>query len=118
MSAVSEAVAGRRWFPLWAVLHHRGRRSGRKYEVPVAVRVSDEAFVIALPWGDQTHWLRNVTAAGGCTIRWRGADIVTNDPKLVGMEDVASAFSPIQRWILRTVGVSRFVRLQRADQSG
>lgn len=34
---VAKALAGRRWFPLWAVMHHRGRRSGTAYATPVAV---------------------------------------------------------------------------------
>lgn len=50
--------AGRRFFPLWAVVHHRGRRSGRELTVPVAVRVTPLEFLIVLPWGTGTNWAR------------------------------------------------------------
>ena len=50
---VPGVVAGRRLFPLWAVIHHRGRRTGRPYAVPVAIRASPDAFTIPLPWGDR-----------------------------------------------------------------
>lgn len=110
---LSRPLAGRRFFPLWAILHHRGRRSGREYAIPVAIRASAETFVVALPWGDETQWARNVIAAGRCTIRWRGEDHTATHPRVVGMAEAASAFSPIQRWILRTAGVSSFVHLTR-----
>jgi hypothetical protein len=36
---VTTRLAGRRWFPLWAQLRHKGRRSGKEYVIPVAVMV-------------------------------------------------------------------------------
>lgn len=81
---LSRPLAGRRLFPLWAVVRHHGRRTGRAYAVPVAIRVTPESFVIALPWGDHTQWARNVLAAGGCTIRWRGADHLGSEPVVIG----------------------------------
>jgi deazaflavin-dependent oxidoreductase (nitroreductase family) len=77
-------LAGRRFFPLWAVVHHRGRRTGRELSVPIAVRVSPDRFVVALPWGPDTNWARNVLAAGGCVVRWRGADHRVTRAELVG----------------------------------
>ena len=115
---MSRPLAGRRFFPLWAVLHHRGRRSGREYSIPVAVRVCEDAFVIALPWGHQTQWLLNVVAAGGCSIRWRGEDHPATEPRVVGAAAVATAYSPVQRWILRTAGVARFLHLRRGTPLG
>jgi deazaflavin-dependent oxidoreductase (nitroreductase family) len=109
----SRQLAGRRFFPLWAVLRHRGRRSGRAYAIPVAVGVSADAFVIPVPWGDQTQWVRNVLAAGGCTLRWRGEDHDAREPRVIGPEEAAAAFSPALQAILRFVGIARFVRLQR-----
>src|SRR3954453_22221633 len=55
---LARALAGRRWFPLWAVVHHRGRKSGTEYATPVAVvPTSDPALVlIGLPWGPETNW--------------------------------------------------------------
>lgn len=98
---ITRPLAGRRFFPLWAVVHHRGRRSGRAFATPVAIRTTVDGFTIPLPWGSETQWLRNVLAAGGCTIRWRGSDHLATDPSLIGAAEAADAFSPIQRAILR-----------------
>ncbi len=48
---VAMLLAGRRWFPPWAQLRHRGRRSGKEYAIPVALLVTPTTFVIGLPWG-------------------------------------------------------------------
>ena len=80
---VALLLAGRRFVPLWAALRHRGRRSGKEYVVPIAVVPTDTTFLIALPWGRGTDWVRNVRAAGTCTIRWRGVDYACSEPEFV-----------------------------------
>ena len=80
----------------------------------MAIRASDRSFTIALPSGDQTQWVRNVLAAGGCTIRWRVVDHPTTEPVVIGAEEAGSAFSPAQRAILRAAGVRSFLRLRRS----
>lgn len=107
-------MAGRRFLPLWAVVHHRGRSTGREYAIPVAVRATPDAFTIALPWADATPWVRNVQAAGGCTLRWRGQDHRTDAPQVIGRSQALPAFSWWQRGLLRLGRVDQFLRLRRA----
>jgi deazaflavin-dependent oxidoreductase (nitroreductase family) len=85
---VVRVLAGRRWLPIWGVVHHRGRVSGRELAVPVAITTAPGLFVINLPWGAHTNWVRNVLAAGHCTIRWRGADHKADEPRII---DAAAA---------------------------
>jgi deazaflavin-dependent oxidoreductase (nitroreductase family) len=88
---VALLVAGRRFVPVWAALRHRGRRSGKEYVVPIAVIPTDTTFLIALPWGRGTDWVRNVRAAGSCTIRWRGVDYACSEPEFVDQEVARAA---------------------------
>lgn len=119
MSRLTRPLAGRRFFPLWAMLRHRGRRSGRQYAVPVSVRATADAYFIALPFGQRTQWVHNVMAAGGCTVRWRGRDVVLADPTLVGAGEAAAAFPGALRWMIRVIGVQQFIRLRSvADPVG
>jgi deazaflavin-dependent oxidoreductase (nitroreductase family) len=113
LSPLMRPLAGRRFFPLWAVLHHRGRQSGREYAVPVGVRTAPNGYYIALPFGERTQWAQNVLAAGGCTLRWRGEDLVVSEPTVVGTDEAAVAFPPMQRWIMRLAGVTHVLRLRR-----
>jgi deazaflavin-dependent oxidoreductase (nitroreductase family) len=93
-------VAGRRWFPLWAVVHHVGRRSGKTYAVPIAVipTRSNDIVMIGLPWGTRTNWVQNVLAAGGATLTWKGGEHVVTNPRIVDThEAVALAKGPVRR---------------------
>ena len=111
---VALLVAGRRFVPLWASLRHRGRRSGREYVVPIAVIPTDTTFVIALAWGRGADWVRNVRAAGECTIRWRGVDYACTEPTFVDKEVAVAAARGLVRLGLRRVDVpGGFIQLHR-----
>jgi hypothetical protein len=47
--------AGTRFFPLYGVIEHRGRRSGRIFHTPVVVRPLADGFVVPMPWGERTR---------------------------------------------------------------
>jgi deazaflavin-dependent oxidoreductase (nitroreductase family) len=110
---VMRELAGRRWFPAWAQLRHRGRKSGKEYVIPVAVLVRPDAFVIGLPWGAQTNWVRNVITAGGCSIRWKGADHRVTDPELVDKSVALQAANGLQRAVIQRVTFPAFLQLKR-----
>lgn len=106
--------AGRRWFPMWGVLHHRGRRSGRDLAVPVAVLARPDGFVIPLLFGPGTNWVRNVQAAGGCVLRWRGVDHRTTRPELIGHAQARAYFGRFAWRASETlVGPESFLLLRR-----
>jgi deazaflavin-dependent oxidoreductase (nitroreductase family) len=117
---VATLLAGRRWFPLWAVLHHRGRKSGTEYAVPVAVipTRSSEIILIGLPWGVRTNWAQNVLAGGGATLDWRGATYAASAPRIVGPEEaVAQARGPLLRRIVGSGRFPAFIELDRGARS-
>lgn len=98
---VALPLAGHRFFPVWAVLKHRGRRSGNEYAVPLAVIPTETTFIIALPWGRGTDWVRNVQAAGRCTVRWKGVDYECTEPRFVDAEAARTAARGLTRRILK-----------------
>jgi deazaflavin-dependent oxidoreductase (nitroreductase family) len=104
-------LAGKRWNPIFAVVEHRGRKSGRSYRAPVAARRVEDGFVIALAFGAQVDWHRNLLAAGGGTIRWRGAAYPVAAPERIDAATGSAAFHLIQRVLLRVAGVAGFVRV-------
>ena len=66
-------VAGLRHSP-YSVVRHIGRKSGRPYETPVIAHAVGDGFIIALPYGDDVDWCRNILAAGACTITRGGGE--------------------------------------------
>ena len=111
------SLAGSRRLSMFAVIYHRGRRSGRSYATPVSARPTADGFVISLTFGEQADWFRNVQAAGGCTIWWKGVNYPVIEPVVVDWATARSAFSLVERVLVERVlvpviGIEHFVRLQ------
>jgi len=113
---IGRALAGQSLIPLWGVVQYRGRRTGRDLSTPVQIRATPDSFVIALPWGSGTQWVRNVQAAGGCTILWKGKNHRAESPEVLSLEE-ARAFSGWQRALLRIGHIDEFLRLRRVGES-
>jgi len=94
--------AGRRWMPLWGIIHHRGRRSGTEYATPIATipTVDEGLILIGLPWGLHTNWARNVVAAGGATLTLRGGRHTATDPRIVDGSVATTLAKPFFRFIV------------------
>ncbi|TMK68410.1 MAG: DUF385 domain-containing protein [Actinobacteria bacterium] len=50
--------------PPWAVILHRGRRSGRSYRTPLLAFRRDRTLIVALLYGEESDWLRNTKNGG------------------------------------------------------
>jgi deazaflavin-dependent oxidoreductase (nitroreductase family) len=112
VNAFALRISGHRWFPLYAVVEHRGRRSGKAYEVPIALIASPDQFLICLPFGPGTNWARNVIAAGGCDVRGKGAVHHATEPRLVGREEALPLANRFERFMIPRVGFEHFLLLQ------
>ena len=108
-------LAGRRHFFMAGLVHHEGRRSGRRYATPVGARHRDGNMVIPLTFGNRSDWCRNVMTAGRCRIRTAGIDYDATAPRLVGRKEarpqVQAAFNPMERTTFRLLGIRQFMIL-------
>jgi hypothetical protein len=52
--------------PGFGILTHVGRKSGRVYRTPVNVFRVPEGFLIALTYGRESEWVRNVVSLDAC----------------------------------------------------
>jgi deazaflavin-dependent oxidoreductase (nitroreductase family) len=88
---VQRLWAGR--LPPFAILEHVGRRSGKAYRTPVNVFSTTvdgkPGVAILLTYGPDRDWLKNLTAAGGGRMRYRGKDFGIEDPRVVTKEEAA-----------------------------
>lgn len=108
-------LAGKRWNPIFSVVRHTGRHSGRQFETPVAARRIDGGFVLALAFGRTAQWYRNLVAARHGIIRWRGVDHPVRAPEAMASEAALAVFLPIQRAGLRAADVDHYVFLPDAS---
>lgn len=51
------------YLPPYLLVLHRGRKSGTEYRTPVLGFRAGDTILIALPYGDQSDWVRNLEAA-------------------------------------------------------
>src|SRR5687768_2499989 len=79
-------LAGRAWNPIFAVVEHRGRRTGRARATPVAARRVEGGFVIALAFGTEVDWHRNLLAAAGGWLRWKGTTYRIGTPRPIAAD--------------------------------
>ena len=96
--------------PGFGVVIHIGRRSRRQYRTPVNVFRRGDRFTIALTYGTNADWVRNVLAEGGCGLETRGRTLRLSRPQLFHDEG-RHAVPPPVRLVLGLVNVSDFLRL-------
>jgi hypothetical protein len=76
----------------------------------IAFRV-DDGYVISLPYGADRDWVKNVLAAGSCTLERGGRRIELTEPRvLAGSPGRAMLPAPI-RTALRMLRVKRTLHL-------
>jgi deazaflavin-dependent oxidoreductase (nitroreductase family) len=100
------------------IVRHVGRRSGTPYETPIGIVADGEGFLVALPYGTRSNWLRNVLAAGHATLVHEGEIVEVDRPELVAMGPVAARFPASDQPLFRVLRVDRALRLRRATVAG
>ena len=95
----------------FALIRHIGRRSGKPYETPIIVMRQGNGFVIALTYGPEVDWYRNVQAAGEATLLWHNQEYALKQPETLSPQEGLSAFPPPFRQILGLLGTRDFVRM-------
>jgi deazaflavin-dependent oxidoreductase (nitroreductase family) len=100
--------------PGFGTVHHVGRRSGRAYATPVKLFRLRGDYVIALPYGPSSDWVRNVLAAGHCDVVARGCRLRLGEPRLVS--DHGIQLPALTRAALRRLDATHFLALTPADQ--
>jgi deazaflavin-dependent oxidoreductase (nitroreductase family) len=105
------------WLPGFGVVVHRGRRSGRPYRTPVNVFPTANGYLFALTYGPDTDWVKNVLAADGCELQTRGRTVRLVAPRMY-RDERRRGIRPVERQILRLLGVADFLAMKVAPQAG
>lgn len=100
------------WLPGLGVVIHRGRTSGSQYRTPVNVFPRPGGrYVLALTYGPDTDWVKNVIAAGGCELLTSGSHIKLTTPR-VFRDEARKEIRVVERAILGLLHVYEFLELQ------
>ena len=97
--------------PGLAVLTHTGRRTRRRSRTPLLVLRRGDDYVVALWYGSDVHWVRNVLVAGGCELRIRGRTVRLAERR-ISADPARRILTLPLRWAGSVVGLSEFLRLR------
>jgi deazaflavin-dependent oxidoreductase (nitroreductase family) len=106
---ISRHVAG--WLPGFGILVYRGRTSGKSYRTPMNVFRRGDTYVLALTYGPDVQWVKNVLAAGGCELVTRGRTLRLGAPRLFSDPSRSRMPAPV-RLLLGPMRVTEFMELQ------
>jgi deazaflavin-dependent oxidoreductase (nitroreductase family) len=111
LNRISRRFAG--WLPGFGILVYRGRKSGKPYRTPLSVVRRGDEYVVALTYGADVQWVKNVLAAGGCELVTRGRTVRLVDPRVFVDPSRRLMPQPV-RFFLGVMRVTEFMRLRIA----
>lgn len=114
VNPITRPVARR--LPTFAVLTHRGRKSGRTYRTPMNVFRRGTDYYFFLTYGSDVQWVKNVLAARSCSIGTRGRVVELVEPELVTDPDLRPAPPPVHFVERRIAGVMQYLRMRASDR--
>jgi deazaflavin-dependent oxidoreductase (nitroreductase family) len=100
-----------------SVVRHVGRRSGRTYETPVVAVQHDDSFLIALPYGARTDWLKNVLDSGSATIVINGHAYEVDQPEVIPMAAATGYFRPKEQRMHRQFHVDSALQVRQQQEA-
>ncbi|MFI6166335.1 nitroreductase family deazaflavin-dependent oxidoreductase [Nocardia sp. NPDC051052] len=92
---------------------HRGRRSGREYKTPVSIFRMGDRYCVALTYGRDADWVRNVLAAGEFEIEAGGRRIALIEPVVVHDPTLSWSAGSSKR-ILRLIDAPEYLEARAA----
>src|SRR6266700_3644135 len=78
---------------------------GRQYRNPVSAYPLGDGFVIAVLYGTESNWVRNVMAAGGFTLQTKGRDYQLERPEIITPAQALPAYPALYRRKMRSRGI-------------
>ncbi len=100
--------------PPFAIMNHRGRKSGKEYETPIMAFPTEDGFAIALTYGPEVDWVRNVLASGHCELEYRRRRYSLQNPQVRTLSETSCSFPRIVRTILGLTSTKEVLLLTKA----
>jgi deazaflavin-dependent oxidoreductase (nitroreductase family) len=99
------------WLPPFAIIENVGRRSGKLYRTPVGVFAVPGGFAVFLIYGPDRDWVRNLVAAGGGKLVYRGRTYEVTDPSVVSAAAAGEFLGKRAAALVRRLKVEYVLRL-------
>ena len=84
----------------------------KSYETPIIAIPTADSFIVALTYGPEVDWFRNVVSAGHCKILWHRHETTVNKIEPMESKEALPYFPIYERFILRLAGTQDFVKMK------
>ncbi|MBV9172861.1 MAG: nitroreductase family deazaflavin-dependent oxidoreductase [Chloroflexi bacterium] len=109
-------LAGR--IPPWVLVEHVGRRSGRHYQAVLMAFPRGHDLVLALTYGESADWVRNVTMAQWCRVKYAHRWHEFSSAELVRGDAALGLLPPVLRPLLAAAGMRTVLHLRPSNRIG
>jgi deazaflavin-dependent oxidoreductase (nitroreductase family) len=93
------------WIPPFAIVEHRGRKSGNLYRTPILAFPTTEGFVFALTYGRGVDWVKNLFAYDFGILRYNGTKNPVQGFSFKPYDEMKEAFPFFVRFFLNKISV-------------
>lgn len=102
------------YLPIWSIVEHTGRHSGRTYRTPVSAFTTRDGVAVLLPYGRQRDWVKNLQSAGGGRVKFEGRTFAVDQPRIVPTTEALPQLRAPWRQLMARAGVEHTLLLRRA----
>ena len=103
--------------PSFGVVTHQGRKTGHAYQTPVNVFHHGDTYLFFLTYGSDAQSVKNILAAGHCSLETRGRVVRLVDPQLVTDPQLRPAPAAVRFIEGRIAGVTQYLRMRSAPST-
>ena len=101
---------------IWVTLTHVGRHSGRAYTTPLLAQPFGDGFLLALFYGADVDWCRNVLATGKGTLTWHEQEYPLERPELLERAEATKGLPVFTRVLYTAGGINQFLWVHRQKE--
>jgi deazaflavin-dependent oxidoreductase (nitroreductase family) len=98
----------------FCIIEHTGRKSGKQYQTTIQAYPLPNGFMIALTYGPEIDWYRNVRAANGCKLYYHRKTYTLKNPQAMDAKTALPLFPYPEKAILGFIGIQDYVKLDLA----
>lgn len=103
--------------PYFATLIHRGRRSGLEHQTPLNVFPVADGFIIALTYGQNADWRKNLFAAEHARMVHRGVELRVVAPRFLPEDEALTALPLGLAQLLALLNVHDFIEVDVGEDT-
>jgi hypothetical protein len=103
------------WMRPFAIVHHRGRSTGRSYRTPIMAFPTESGFVFALTYGRDVDWVKNLMSSDGGFLEYGGGEIPLCGARFGKIGDVREVFPFWVRLPLSIISIEECVLVEASE---